>query len=485
MPFQPEVGLELRIDGHAYCVVEHPAAPGIPYGQEGRAAVVYRLNSRDGRDAALKVFRPRHRVPSLTLLAGQIAAFAELPGLDVCRRSVLTPQENDVLLKQHPDLLYAVLMPWIEGPTWAELLLDRAPLTQKACLSLARGFSAILATMEQNGLAHCDLSGSNVLLPELAGGEGIRLVDVEGMYGPGLTRPHEIMSASPGYAHQSSSQGIWGPEADRFSGAVMLAEMLGWCDSRVRDAAASDPAYFTTQEVQQSSERHQVLVTALRTQWGEGIAQLFERSWRSETLWDCPTFGEWLLALPEDPPAVGRSPRAASEAENQTQVLLQQAENLEEQGDPAAALDTYRQVIEQLPAGHPLAEELAFVVQELASHLAMEAARDRNAGSELQSLLAEGALAYEHRNWQVARELLREVVRRSPEQMHDGQRTAALLAKAERRLALEGFLSSGQVRMGGIAVLALMAIVVVLAVLWPPSSPRHPVATATFAAEIE
>lgn len=459
MSFQPEVGLELRIGGHSFCVAEHPAAPGMPYGQEGRAAVVYRLDSRDGRDAALKVFRPRHRVPSMALLAGQIAPYAELPGLDVCRRTVLTPQEHGVLLRQHPDLLYGVLMPWIEGPTWAALLLDRVPLTQGNSLSLARSLSTVLATMEQNALAHCDLSGGNILLPELAEGEGVCLVDVEGMYGPGLMRPDEIMSASPGYAHRTAPQGIWGPEADRFSSAVMLAEMLGWCDGRVRDAAVGDPAYFAADDLQQPSERYQILVTALGEQWGKAIAQLFERSWRSETLWDCPAFEEWLLALAEDPPAAGRSPRATSEAESQTQVLLQQAENLEEQGDPAAALDIYRQVIEQLPARHSLARELAFVVQELALQLAREAAREQSGASELKTLYVEGVQAYESGDWQVARELLREIVRRSPEYVHDGQTAATLLAKAERRLALEGFLSSGRMWMG-IAALALMAVVI-------------------------
>jgi len=46
MPFQPEVNLELTIDDATYRVAEHPAAPGIPYGQEGRAATVYKLAAR-------------------------------------------------------------------------------------------------------------------------------------------------------------------------------------------------------------------------------------------------------------------------------------------------------------------------------------------------------------------------------------------------------------------------------------------------------
>ena len=40
MAFQPAVGQALTIDDTTYRIAEHPAAPGIPYGQEGRQAIV-------------------------------------------------------------------------------------------------------------------------------------------------------------------------------------------------------------------------------------------------------------------------------------------------------------------------------------------------------------------------------------------------------------------------------------------------------------
>jgi hypothetical protein len=43
MPFQARVNQELTIDDVTYRIAEHPAAPGIPYGQEGRQAIVYQL----------------------------------------------------------------------------------------------------------------------------------------------------------------------------------------------------------------------------------------------------------------------------------------------------------------------------------------------------------------------------------------------------------------------------------------------------------
>jgi len=44
MPFQPNIHDELTIDGITYRIAEHPAAPGMPHGQEGRAGIVYCLD---------------------------------------------------------------------------------------------------------------------------------------------------------------------------------------------------------------------------------------------------------------------------------------------------------------------------------------------------------------------------------------------------------------------------------------------------------
>ena len=43
MFFRPDPNDELILNGITYRIAEHPAAPGIPYGQEGRAGIVYQL----------------------------------------------------------------------------------------------------------------------------------------------------------------------------------------------------------------------------------------------------------------------------------------------------------------------------------------------------------------------------------------------------------------------------------------------------------
>jgi len=58
--------------------------------------------------------KPRFCTLALVAQAEKLAAFA---GLQVARRTVLTPQRDADLLRREPDLTYAVLMPWVEGPT--------------------------------------------------------------------------------------------------------------------------------------------------------------------------------------------------------------------------------------------------------------------------------------------------------------------------------------------------------------------------------
>ena len=310
-----EVGQELLIEGTSYRIAEHPAAPGIPHGQEGRQAIVYRVVTEGGDARALKVFKPHYRSPALVAQAERIAPYAALPGLQVCRRTVLTPQRHQALLRQYPDLAYAVLMPWIEGATWCEVLTGGWTLTPTKSLALARSLAKVLAVMERRGLAHCDLSGANVMLPEWgdfdrrapAGTEDVDivLVDVEQMYGPGMERPEKLPGASPGYAHRSASDGLWGEWADRFAGAVLMGEMLGWCDEQVRQAAGEGESYFNPDEMQQETTRYRLLIQVLEARWGHDVAAAFEQAWFSDTPATCPSPAAWTEILSVAGPGVG------------------------------------------------------------------------------------------------------------------------------------------------------------------------------------
>ena len=518
MPFQPQVNQELDVDDETYHVAEHPAAPEIPYGQEGRQAVVYQLVAGTDR-RALKVFKPRYRLPDMVSLADRIAPLAGLQGLRVCQRIVLTPQRHATLLRQHPDLTYAVMMPWVEGPTWMEVLVEQRALSAEESLALARSLAEILAGMEQRRLAHCDLSGPNVMLQALvqhatAGWRpSVALVDVEQLYGPALERPELLPGGSPGYAHKTAPDGLWGATADRFAGAVLLGEILGWRDDRVREAAWGEN-YFDPQEMQRDSERYRTLALVLEERWGDGVGGLFGRAWRSDVLADCATFGEWLVTLPEEVPETVSfalpevEPATDGEVvsdgiEAAVHALMEVARRLEGQGNLIGALEVYRQARALAPAGGGLADELGFVVRDLETGLkdvvvpppglaSEEEAEAEPADSpmpflderpkdpdlcggssagmaELDALFEDGLTAYDRQEWARARELLAEVVRRQPDYERNGQKASSLLAEVESRLSPRGRLVLLRPWiLGGLATLTLgLGILMALRLLWP------------------
>jgi formylglycine-generating enzyme required for sulfatase activity len=295
MPFRPKPNEELKIDHQIYRIVEHPAAPGIAYGQSGRRGTVYQLLDQAGDAWALKVFQPQYREPRLAGQAEQIRAFASLPGLIVGDRKVLTSTQNVELIRKHMDLAYAVLMPWVPGQTWMEMVFTKQALISDQSYRIAQTLLRTLTRMEELGIAHCDLSGSNIII---GSGESIELVDLEELFTPGLTRPKALPGGSPGYAHRMAPEGLWNENADRFSGAILLAEILGWSDERVRKNAWGE-GYFNPVEMQTNCERFHLLKDVLKNRWGDATAALYEGAWFSDLLSLCPTFTEWLAALPE------------------------------------------------------------------------------------------------------------------------------------------------------------------------------------------
>jgi hypothetical protein len=389
-------------------------------------------------------------------LSERLARFAQLPGLRVCTRSVLTARRQEELLRQHPDLTYAVLMPWIHGPTWMEILLEKRALSPEESLRIARAFTEILAGMEEQGVAHCDLSGANLIIPALAvgragaGGQAVELVDVEQLFGPGLERPEELLAGSQGYAAHHASQGdLWNSKADRFAGAMLLGEMLGWCDEKVREAAWGE-TYFDPEEIQhKDSKNYELLVDALRSRWGGGIADLFAYAWRSESLQDCPTFGEWLVQMP------GKSVAGLSTVptgNDTVSALMARARELEKQGDIVGALAIYRQAQQAASANGGLAAELGLIIAGLetqlnrpqqASEITAAMMQPQQAVSERERLFNFALAAYNRGEWSGAQEMLREVVRQEPGYTSNGQSAAALLGDVDRRIAAQAVAPSG------------------------------------------
>lgn len=394
MGFQPDVNTALILNGRKYTIGEHPNAPSIPYGQEGRQGVVYLLHAEDRRrKKALKVFRGKFVNPSLVYQTQQISKYAKVEGLLACDRFIVTPQDNKDLLSVEPDLLYAIAMAWIEGPTWMDILLGRQKLTRKQSHNAAYSLAQSLVAMEQRGLAHGDLSAPNVMLPmfgdqaaQVKPVDYVQLVDLEQMYASHLERPEHLPTGSPGYGstqHPLSAQ--WGPHADRFAGAVLLMEMLGASSSDFFDAAHGE-SYFAPDELQTASGRFDRLVEAIRSEWGQAVSSLCMRAWDSRDLTQCPTFGEWLIELAKleagaarsgDTPAIltaskQREEAAAADSKgteaHPADRMLDRAKRYESKGKYAEAMDLYRTILRQDPHAS-LAKEIEIAIADLEEKL--------------------------------------------------------------------------------------------------------------------
>jgi len=409
MSFQPNAGDSIRINGKTYTVGQHPAAPGLAYAQAGRQGIVYQLIPQHGgpeEAKALKVFFPKYRIPAMVYQSETMEIYSESPGLQVCKRDVLTPERNGELITEHPDLLYAVLMPWVYGVTWFDIIAEQKQLKRTESLALAKALAAIGSGMEQRGLAHCDLSAPNVMLPffsevDMLGKKSVvELVDVEQMYSPKMDRPDVLLAGSPGYAaHRTVQSGLWSAYADRFAGAIIITEMLGWCDPHVVEKAWGE-SYFDQHEMQNPSERYFVLKKSLERNWGTKVSELFARAWESQDISSCPTFGEWLVILSamngnelpqidteadaakKAPPARTQGaletaaaaaeelpdmaqqlppPADAAEAGKEKGVvdrLFHQARGMEQNGDLKGALEVYRSAHHFVPSGSPMQVEL-------------------------------------------------------------------------------------------------------------------------------
>lgn len=335
MAFNPEVNETLSILERHYRIAGHPLYPDVPYGQEGRQGTVYKLTAEDdGSHYALKVLRPTFRHPALVYQSEQLGAFSGISGLEVCAREVLTPQRSKALLSQKPELLYAVLMPWIDGRTWMDVIAGQEELSVSQSCKLAGSMANVLSLMEQRGLAHCDLSAPNILLPGL---EAVALVDVEQLFAPGLDKPEHLPGGSPGYAmkrHEGAQ--AWNKYADRFAGSVLLAEMLAWCEPRIREAAWGE-SYFDPEAMQEDAARAELMTETLRQLYGDEAAGLFEQAWHAEDVHLCPTFGDWLMVITKAAARIEPGPELKPERKEPERSYQPEIQTIKpEQAKPAA-----------------------------------------------------------------------------------------------------------------------------------------------------
>lgn len=64
----------------------------------------------------------KYQDPSLKVVCSKLRSLKTMPGLEVCNRLCLSLSTAPETVKQHPRLQYAILMPWIQGQSWFNVL---------------------------------------------------------------------------------------------------------------------------------------------------------------------------------------------------------------------------------------------------------------------------------------------------------------------------------------------------------------------------
>lgn len=308
-PLNVKPGDIITIASKGYQVQQDSLLIGFPYYEDGGDGGVLKLQEVGStRFYALKLFLPekqsvRHVEHAKNLEALKIH---EISGLSTARRLVLEPSTHSDVISNHKAMKYAVLMPWVNGYTWREVLFnaknnnDISP-TKKDSFTVAHRLATTLATLEAKGIAHCDICSNNVIVNY--DNLHVELIDIDDMFGPGFTRAKGFRGGQKGYTHKTVAFSLngyqWCREADRFSGAVLIAEILGWYNADFRALSAEESFFPRNDDLHQDSERLELLLSVLREQGTSKLTRLFLLAWRSETLKNCPKLSTWKDALEE------------------------------------------------------------------------------------------------------------------------------------------------------------------------------------------
>jgi serine/threonine protein kinase len=318
MRFDPQPADILHVAKQDLEFTPHPSSCiHMAYAQEGRKGIVYQVRRKaDGRLFALKMFKPSFRGAYLADVARRIAPLSHLPGMIACQRTVLSRQDHALLVHRFPELEHAMLMPWVADETWQDVFILNRLLSHTQSLELAISLADILDSLESRGLVHCDICAGNVLVN--SDRRRVNLVDLEEMFGTGIDSLHSYPTGSPGYQHETSRshpKGQWRPHGDRFSGAVLLAEMLA-CHDPLALQAADGEHFFSENEMQKPSSERFKLILEIVGGMSQQLASLFERAWRSRDFEDCPCFAEWGGALRQVYQAAGDLEKAVAEGDD-------------------------------------------------------------------------------------------------------------------------------------------------------------------------
>jgi serine/threonine protein kinase len=298
--FDPSPRDSIDLFGRKHVVQPHPQVAYLPYSQLAGRAVVHQLRDQTGEYFALKVFKKQYRDPSLVGAIQNLKHVENFEGLRAARRRIVLP--SDPAARKHRNLEYAMLMPWVHGKTWYDVLGQARDegyyLPEPVAIRLCNRFLSIMEGLETAGVAHTDISPGNVMVEFTE--NDVQLLDLEDMYMPGADPPSHQSTGSTGYRHRSGEDGntFWRSEGDRYSAAVLAAEMLILVSPQLARKATQEGffrGHCGTSEGMTRFEEAQVWLEKIAPEF----APVFERSWFASSLEECPRISELRMPITE------------------------------------------------------------------------------------------------------------------------------------------------------------------------------------------
>ncbi len=271
------------------------------YAAEGKRGAVYQVRSRNRALYALKVFKPTYRNPALAAQSQLGSTLQSLPGLRASHRRVVIPSEPAA--RDYAELQYAILMPWIAGHTWADLLLLAEQsgmwLDTHEAVRICMDFTKVLAALEQHGIAHTDIAPANVMIDQPIAQWNcwtwkIFIFQVRRRRRLSMA---EWMATGRAASRMGKRFGRQGPTATQ--ARSLRREILVLSHTDLAKQATAEGFFLSTVGSQPGDQKYELAASYFKF-FFPAFAAAFDKTWRANSLADCPSLNDLSSALAAD-----------------------------------------------------------------------------------------------------------------------------------------------------------------------------------------
>jgi eukaryotic-like serine/threonine-protein kinase len=188
-------------------------------GEGGMAAVYRAVDTRLGRDVAVKVLHPEYaRDQPFVQRFQQEAEFA----------ASLGAHPNIVAIYDigQDDALHYIVMELVEGRDLKDVIRERAPLEVAEAFGIARQVASALAFAHQRGLVHRDVKPQNIMVTDAGNAKVTDFGIARSLSASQLTRTGMVIGTAHYFAPEQAQGKPAAPSSDIYSLGVVLYEML-------------------------------------------------------------------------------------------------------------------------------------------------------------------------------------------------------------------------------------------------------------------